>query len=72
MAKPSEAEKATGHVTGGISPFGQRKRLRMFVDASAERHETVYVSTGKRGLQVQVAPQDVVRATGATVVELGR
>lgn len=72
MAKPSDAEKATGYVTGGISPFGQRKRLRTFVDSSAQRHQTVYVSAGRRGLQVQVTPQDLVLATGATVAELGR
>jgi Cys-tRNA(Pro)/Cys-tRNA(Cys) deacylase len=72
MAKPSDAEKATGYVTGGISPFGQRKRLRTFVDSSAQRHQTVYVSAGRRGLQVQVTPQDLVLVTGATVAELGR
>ena len=72
MAKPSDAEKATGYVTGGISPFGQRKRLRTFVDASAQRHQTVYVSAGRRGLQVQVMPHDLVLVTGATVAELGR
>jgi Cys-tRNA(Pro)/Cys-tRNA(Cys) deacylase len=72
MAEPSLAEKATGYVTGGISPFGQRKRLRTFVDSSAQRHQTVYVSAGRRGLQVQVTPDDLVRATGATVAELGR
>lgn len=72
MAQPSAAEKATGYVTGGISPFGQRKRLRTFVDSSAQRHETVYVSAGRRGLQVQVTPHDLVVTTSATVAELGR
>lgn len=72
MAEPSLAEKATGYVTGGISPFGQRKRLRTFVDSSAQRYETVYVSAGRRGLQVQVTPRDLVLVTGATVAELGR
>jgi Cys-tRNA(Pro)/Cys-tRNA(Cys) deacylase len=72
MAEPSLAEKATGYVTGGISPFGQRKRLRAFVDSSAQRCETVYVSAGRRGLQVQVTPQDLVLVTSATVADLGR
>lgn len=72
MAEPSLAERATGYVTGGISPFGQRKRLRTFVDSSAQRYETVYVSAGRRGLQVQVTPRDLVLVTGATVAELGR
>lgn len=72
MAQPSLAEKTTGYVTGGISPFGQRKRLRTFVDSSAQHHETVYVSAGRRGMQVQITPHDLVLATGATVAELGR
>ena len=72
MAKPPVAEKATGYVTGGISPFGQRKRLRTFVDSSAQRCQTVYVSAGRRGLQVQVTPDDLVLVTGATVAGLGR
>lgn len=72
MAEPSVAEKATGYVTGGISPFGQRKRLRTFVDSSAQDCDTVYVSAGKRGLQVQVTAYDLVLVTDATVAELGR
>ena len=72
MAQPSVAEKATGYVTGGISPFGQRKRLRTYVDSSAQRHQTVFVSAGRRGLQVEVKPDDLVLVTGASVAELGR
>ncbi len=72
MAKPAVAERATGYVTGGISPFGQKKRLRTFADASAQLHEHVYVSAGRRGLQVRVTPSDLVAVTGATVTELGR
>lgn len=72
MAAPSAAEKATGYVTGGISPVGQRKRLRTFVDSSAQRYETVYVSAGRRGLQVEITPYDLVLVTGATVADLGR
>ena len=52
MAEPAAAARATGYVTGGISPLGHRSRLRVVVDASAEDWETVYVSAGRRGLQV--------------------
>ncbi len=72
MAKPAQAEKATGYVTGGISPFGQRRRLRTFVDASVRRHRSVFVSAGRRGLQVEVAPDDLILVTEATLAELGR
>ena len=73
MAKPNLAEKSTGYVTGGISPFGQRKKLRTFVDGSAKLHQTVFVSAGRRGLQVSLATQDLLRACGASIVaELAR
>jgi Cys-tRNA(Pro)/Cys-tRNA(Cys) deacylase len=72
MAAPAVAERATGYVTGGISPFGQRRRLRTFVDESASAHETLLVSGGRRGLQIELAPADLVAATSATVVLLSR
>jgi Cys-tRNA(Pro)/Cys-tRNA(Cys) deacylase len=67
MAEPAAAERATGYVTGGISPFGQRSRLPVVVDASAQAWPTVFVSGGRRGLQVEVAPDDLVQLTGATL-----
>jgi Cys-tRNA(Pro)/Cys-tRNA(Cys) deacylase len=67
MALPAAAERATGYVTGGISPFGQRTRLPMVVDESVLRWSTVYVSGGRRGLQVEVTPADLVRLTSATL-----
>lgn len=70
MADPGAAERATGYVVGGISPLGQRKRLTTVVDASALAHENVLVSAGRRGVDVELAPQDLVRLTGAVVVAI--
>ena len=70
LADPAAAARATGYVVGGISPLGQRSRLRVVVDSSAEQFETVYVSAGKRGLQVQLAPADLVRAANAVLASI--
>lgn len=70
MADPAAAARATGYVVGGISPLGQKSRLRVVIDSSAETFETVFVSAGRRGLQVEVAPADLVRLTGATVAPI--
>lgn len=65
LADKGAAERATGYVTGGISPLGQRKRLPTIVDESASAFETVFVSAGRRGLEIELAPADLVRLTGA-------
>ena len=67
MAAQPAAERSTGYVVGGISPIGQRQRLRTVVDATASDHETVFVSAGKRGVDVELAPSDLVAMTAATV-----
>jgi Cys-tRNA(Pro)/Cys-tRNA(Cys) deacylase len=67
MAKPEQAERATGYVVGGISPLGQRKRLQTIVDESALGFETIHVSAGRRGLEVELDPRDLVRLTSARV-----
>lgn len=72
MAEQASAERATGYVAGGISPLGQRQRLRTVVDASACGHATVFVSGGRRGLDVELAPADLVRLTGAVVAPIAR
>lgn len=72
MAEPAAAERATGYVVGGISPLGQRRRLPTVVDASASRHERVLVSAGRRGLDVELAPADLVRLTAAVLAPIAR
>ena len=72
MADPADAERTTGYVRGGISPLGQRKALPTVVDDSAMGFDTVMVSAGRRGLQVQLAPADLVRLTRARTAPIGR
>ena len=72
MAQVAAAERATGYVTGGISPVGQRKRLPVVLDESAMRFATVFCSAGRRGLEIELAPADLARATGAKVASIGR
>jgi Cys-tRNA(Pro)/Cys-tRNA(Cys) deacylase len=70
MADPGAAERATGYVIGGISPLGGRKRLRLFLDDSALGYDTIFVSAGQRGLQMELSPDDLTRLTGATTVAI--
>jgi Cys-tRNA(Pro)/Cys-tRNA(Cys) deacylase len=72
LADASRVERTTGYVPGGVSPFGQRKSLPTVVDETAMRYETVFVSGGRRGLDVEVAPEDLVRLTSAVVAPIGR
>lgn len=72
MAPPEQAERATGYVTGAISPIGQRTRLPTLLDDTALGFETVYVSAGRRGLQMELAPADLRALTEAQVRTLRR
>lgn len=72
MADKAAAERATGYVVGGISPVGQKRAHPTVVDSTALAHPTVYVSAGRRGLDLEIAPADLVAITGAITAEVGR
>ena len=72
MADPAVAERTTGYVVGGISPIGQRKRLRTVVDETAVTRPAVYVSGGRRGVDLGLDPSDLVRVLDAHVARIGR
>lgn len=72
MADRQAAERATGYVIGGISPLGQRRRLPTVIDESALTYEQIYVSGGRRGLEIALDPRDLVTLTNATLERIGR
>lgn len=72
MAQPADAERSSGYVVGGISPIGQKKALPTVVDESALGFDRVYVSGGRRGLDLSLIPVDLVTATGAGVARIAR
>jgi len=71
MARPADAQRATGYVAGGISPIAQRRRLPVVVDLSALDWPVVYCSAGQRGLELELAPADLIRVTDAKVAAIG-
>jgi Cys-tRNA(Pro)/Cys-tRNA(Cys) deacylase len=72
LAEPEAAQRATGSVVGGISPLGHRRPMPVYVDAGAAAFATIFVSGGRRGLQVELAPADLVRLAGATTARIAR
>ena len=72
MADAAQAQRATGYVIGGISPLGQKKAHRTVIDRSASKWPTIFVSGGRRGLEAELAPDDLVRVTRAVVARIAR
>lgn len=70
MAEPKLVEKATGYILGGVSPLGQKKRLVAKIDGSAKNFSTIFVSAGRRGLDIEINPQDLAQLTGAEFVQI--
>jgi Cys-tRNA(Pro)/Cys-tRNA(Cys) deacylase len=70
MLPPAEAERVTGYHVGGISPFGQKKRARVFVERAALAHDTLILNGGRRGLQIELSSADLMRVLEATAAEL--
>ena len=70
MAPQSEVERSTGHVLGGVSPLGQKKSLKTIIDSSAINHSTIYVSAGRRGLEIELSPNDLKRLVRGTFEDI--
>jgi Cys-tRNA(Pro)/Cys-tRNA(Cys) deacylase len=72
MADQLIVERITGYVLGGISPLGQKKRLKTVIDASALQYASIYVSAGRRGLEIELSPEDLIKLTGSVVTEISQ
>ncbi|NVK57286.1 MAG: Cys-tRNA(Pro) deacylase [Alteromonadaceae bacterium] len=70
MGQPAKVENSTGYVLGGVSPLGQKRQLPTFIDDSAGQFDTIYVSAGKRGLEIELAPELLAQITRATFTSL--
>jgi len=72
MADPAAVERSTGYVLGGVSPLGQKRRLATFIDLSAREHATIFVSAGRRGLEIELPPEALASALDAVFAELAQ
>lgn len=72
MAEKSAVQRSTGYVLGGVSPLGQKKQLKTVLDASAQNHATIYVSAGRRGLEIELSPVDLTNLTRAKLAEISQ
>lgn len=72
MADAANVERSTGYVLGGVSPLGQKKRLKTIIDSSAENYPTIYVSAGRRGLDIELKPQDLEKLTNGQFAEISK
>jgi Cys-tRNA(Pro)/Cys-tRNA(Cys) deacylase len=70
MADQKDAERSTGYVVGGVSPLGQKRKLRTVIDKTALAHKTIYISAGRRGLQIELSPKDLYEAVGGIFVSI--
>jgi Cys-tRNA(Pro)/Cys-tRNA(Cys) deacylase len=70
MAAQSDVERSTGYVLGGVSPLGQKKRLKTVIDSSALTHSTIYVSAGRRGLEIELNPADLQRLVSGVLADI--
>ncbi|MFT4609068.1 MAG: Cys-tRNA(Pro)/Cys-tRNA(Cys) deacylase [Cellvibrionaceae bacterium] len=72
MADKLSVERTTGYVLGGVSPLGQKKRLKSVIDASAMQFETIFVSAGRRGLEIELSPKDLIMLTSSVVADIAQ
>ncbi|SHE79925.1 Cys-tRNA(Pro)/Cys-tRNA(Cys) deacylase [Microbulbifer donghaiensis] len=72
MANRADVERSTGYVLGGVSPVGQKKHLKTFIDASAREHDTIFVSAGRRGLELEICPTDLQALTNGDFAEIAQ
>lgn len=70
MADGTAVERSTGYILGGVSPLGQKKRLKTYIDTTAQSFSTIFVSAGRRGLEIELSPQDLANMTNGELVSL--
>lgn len=70
MANGADVERSTGYILGGVSPLGQKKRFQTFIDSSAKNYPTIFVSAGRRGLEIELSPEDLAKLTNGEIVSL--